>query len=159
MPAVPRRTAVLALAVLTLALPAGAAEPLGLERALELAQQRSGKLGGAAAELTQKQEQVLATQGLGGPVVSVAALGYGYEVNRNVSLQPFAGNLNNAHVSVLEDGGKLRDMDRSALSAAQGMAVDSALAMKQRFDPAGLLNPGKLRGWVRPGTVAGDSIT
>jgi len=75
---------------------AGAAEPLGVERALELAQARSGKLGGASAELTQKQEQVLATQGLGGPVVSVAALGYGYDVNRNVSLQPFASNLNNA---------------------------------------------------------------
>ena len=63
--------------------------------------------------------------------------------------------INNAHVSVVEDGGKLRDMDRSALSAAQGMAADSALAMKQRFDPAGLLNPGKLRGWVRPTAASG----
>ena len=39
-------------------------------------------------------------------------------------------------------------MDRSALSAAQRMATDSALAMKQRFDPQGLLNPGKLRSWA-----------
>lgn len=53
--------------------------------------------------------------------------------------------INNPHVYLLEDGGKLRDMDRSALSAAQRMAADSALAMKQRFDPQGLLNPGKLR--------------
>jgi FAD/FMN-containing dehydrogenase len=53
--------------------------------------------------------------------------------------------INNAHTHVLEDGGKLRDMDRSALSAAQRMAADAAVAMKQRFDPAGLLNPGKLR--------------
>jgi len=55
--------------------------------------------------------------------------------------------INNAHTHLLEDGGKLRDMDRSALSAAQRMAADAAVAMKQRFDPAGLLNPGKLRSW------------
>ena len=56
--------------------------------------------------------------------------------------------INNPHVYILEDGGKLRDMDRSALSAAQLMASDPALAMKQRFDPQGLLNQGKLRSWV-----------
>jgi len=55
--------------------------------------------------------------------------------------------INNAHTHVLEDGGKLRDMDRAALSAAQRMAAEAAVAMKQRFDPAGLLNPGKLRSW------------
>ena len=55
--------------------------------------------------------------------------------------------VNNPHVYMLEDGGKLRDMDRSAVSVAQAMAVDSAVAMKQRFDPQGLLNPGKLRSW------------
>ncbi len=55
--------------------------------------------------------------------------------------------INNAHVNTLEDGGKLRDMDRSAISAAQAMASEAALAMKQRFDPLGLLNPGKLRTW------------
>ncbi|MBI5716677.1 MAG: FAD-binding oxidoreductase [Burkholderiales bacterium] len=59
--------------------------------------------------------------------------------------------INNAHTHVLEDGGKLRDMDRSALSAAQRMAAEAAVAMKQRFDPAGLLNPGKLRSWHGPG--------
>ncbi|MBL8345424.1 MAG: FAD-binding oxidoreductase, partial [Rubrivivax sp.] len=57
--------------------------------------------------------------------------------------------INNAHTHVLEDGGKLRDMDRSALSAAQRMAAEAAVAMKQRFDPAGLLNPGKLRSWAK----------
>jgi FAD/FMN-containing dehydrogenase len=56
--------------------------------------------------------------------------------------------INNAHVHVLEDGGKLRDMDRSAVSAAQAMSADAAVAMKQRFDPMGLLNPGKLRSWT-----------
>jgi FAD/FMN-containing dehydrogenase len=56
--------------------------------------------------------------------------------------------INNAHTHVLEEGGKLRDMDRSALSAAQRMAAEAATAMKQRFDPAGLLNPGKLRDWA-----------
>lgn len=53
--------------------------------------------------------------------------------------------INDAHTHVLQDGGKLRDMDRSALSAAERLAVDAASAMKQRFDPLGLLNPGKLR--------------
>ena len=53
--------------------------------------------------------------------------------------------INNAHTHLLEDGGKLRDMDRAALSAAQRMAADAAVAMKSRFDPLGLLNPGKLR--------------
>ena len=58
--------------------------------------------------------------------------------------------INNAHTHLLEDGGKLRDMDRSALSAAQHMAAGAAVAMKQRFDPAGLLNPGKLKSWGAP---------
>ena len=53
--------------------------------------------------------------------------------------------INNPHVHILEDGGKLRDMDRAALSAAQRMASDATVAMKSRFDPHGLLNPGKLR--------------
>lgn len=53
--------------------------------------------------------------------------------------------INNAHTHLLEDGGKLRDMDRSALTAAQRMAAEAATAMKHRFDPLGLLNPGKLK--------------
>ncbi|MFO1270259.1 MAG: FAD-binding oxidoreductase [Rubrivivax sp.] len=57
--------------------------------------------------------------------------------------------INNPHVNVLEDGGKLRDMDRVAVSAAQRVAAEAALAMKDRFDPLGLLNPGKLRSQVR----------
>lgn len=59
--------------------------------------------------------------------------------------------INNAHTHLLEDGGKLRDMDRSAISAAQRMAAEAAVAMKQRFDPAGLLNPGKLKSWAGSG--------
>ncbi|MFZ2652562.1 MAG: hypothetical protein WA210_20870 [Burkholderiaceae bacterium] len=54
---------------------------------------------------------------------------------------------NNPHTCILEDGGKLRDMDRAALSAAQAMTADAATAMKQRFDPLALLNPRKLRSW------------
>jgi FAD/FMN-containing dehydrogenase len=55
--------------------------------------------------------------------------------------------VNNPHVHVLEDGGKLRDMDRAAQAAAAQMSADPVIAMKQRFDPLGLLNPGKLRSW------------
>jgi FAD/FMN-containing dehydrogenase len=57
--------------------------------------------------------------------------------------------INNAHTHLLEDGGKLRDMDRSALTAAERMAAEAATAMKQRFDPLSLLNPGKLKSLVR----------
>jgi FAD/FMN-containing dehydrogenase len=42
--------------------------------------------------------------------------------------------VNNPHVHVLEDGGKL-------------LGADAAIALKHRFDPLGLLNPGKLRSW------------
>jgi FAD/FMN-containing dehydrogenase len=40
----------------------------------------------------------------------------------------------NPHVYIVEDG-------------KQGQVNPDVVAMKQRFDPAGLLNPGKLRGW------------
>ena len=40
----------------------------------------------------------------------------------------------NPHVYIVEDG-------------KQGQVNDEVVAMKKRFDPAGLLNPGKLRGW------------
>jgi FAD/FMN-containing dehydrogenase len=55
--------------------------------------------------------------------------------------------INNPHVHILEEGGKLRDIDRAAVSAAQRLAAEAAVVMKQRFDPQGLLNPGKLRSW------------
>jgi len=55
--------------------------------------------------------------------------------------------INNPHVHILEDGGKLRDVDRAAVSAAQRLAAEASVVMKQRFDPQGLLNPGKLRSW------------
>lgn len=44
--------------------------------------------------------------------------------------------INNPHVNVIEDG------------RANGIVAAEALAMKARFDPLGLLNPGKLRGDV-----------
>ena len=40
----------------------------------------------------------------------------------------------NPHVITVEDGGL-------------GVIDGDQVAAKQRFDPAGLLNPGKLRGW------------
>ena len=41
----------------------------------------------------------------------------------------------NPHVLTVEDGGL-------------GVVDGDQVAAKQRFDPAGLLNPGKLRGWL-----------
>ncbi|MFT0140375.1 FAD-binding oxidoreductase [Alcanivoracaceae bacterium MT1] len=49
--------------------------------------------------------------------------------------------VSNPHTYILEDGGKL--------------SVDPGqLAMKQRLDPAGLLNPGKMRSWDEKGAAA-----
>ncbi|HWH81356.1 MAG TPA: FAD-binding oxidoreductase [Burkholderiaceae bacterium] len=44
--------------------------------------------------------------------------------------------VNNPHVYILEDG------------KAQGALHPGVLEMKRRFDPQGLLNPGKMRSWV-----------
>jgi hypothetical protein len=44
--------------------------------------------------------------------------------------------VNDPHVFIVEDG------------RAQGSLAPGALAMKQRFDPLGLLNPGKVRAWM-----------
>jgi FAD/FMN-containing dehydrogenase len=44
-------------------------------------------------------------------------------------------NIANPHVYIVEDG-------------KQGRVNPEIVAMKQRFDPLGLLNPGKLRGWA-----------
>ena len=41
----------------------------------------------------------------------------------------------NPHVLTVEDGGL-------------GVVDADQVAAKQRFDPSGLLNPGKLRGWL-----------
>ncbi len=46
--------------------------------------------------------------------------------------------INNPHVYVVEDG-------------KQGALDPAVIAMKQRFDPQGLLNPGKLRSWSGEG--------
>jgi FAD/FMN-containing dehydrogenase len=45
--------------------------------------------------------------------------------------------INNPHVYIVEDG-KQNNLDPAVVS------------IKQRFDPQGLLNPGKLRSWVAP---------
>jgi FAD/FMN-containing dehydrogenase len=47
--------------------------------------------------------------------------------------------INNPHVNIVEDG------------KAGGPLPPEVIEMKKRFDPMGLLNPGKLRDWpVRP---------
>jgi outer membrane protein TolC len=63
-------------------------------QALNMAAHNSGKLGGANAAVTQSQEQVQAVAGLGGPVVGVSALGYSFDRQQSIGLQPFAGNVN-----------------------------------------------------------------
>jgi FAD/FMN-containing dehydrogenase len=45
--------------------------------------------------------------------------------------------INNPHVFILEDG-------------KQGQLNPEVLELKRRFDPKGLLNPGKLRSWTAP---------
>jgi FAD/FMN-containing dehydrogenase len=42
--------------------------------------------------------------------------------------------INNPHVYILEDG-------------KQGRLNPAAVEIKRRFDPKGLLNPGKMRSW------------
>jgi FAD/FMN-containing dehydrogenase len=49
--------------------------------------------------------------------------------------------INNPHVYIVEDG-KQNNLD------------PAVVAIKRRFDSQGLLNPGKLRSWVRPATTA-----
>ena len=49
--------------------------------------------------------------------------------------------INNPHVYIVEDG-KQNNLDPAVVST------------KQRFDPQGLLNPGKLRSWVPPANAA-----
>lgn len=71
-----------------------AAQPLGISQALTQASRNSGKLGGANAAVTQAQEQVLAVAGLGGPIVGVTGMGYSFERQQNISLQPYANNIN-----------------------------------------------------------------
>jgi FAD/FMN-containing dehydrogenase len=44
--------------------------------------------------------------------------------------------INNPHVYIIEDG-KQNNLDPAVVK------------MKERFDPFGLLNPGKLRSWVQ----------
>ncbi|AZP10694.1 TolC family protein [Undibacterium parvum] len=71
-----------------------AAQALGISQALALASQNSGKLGGANAAVTQAQEQVQAVAGLGGPILALTGMGYSFERQQNISLQPYASNIN-----------------------------------------------------------------
>jgi FAD/FMN-containing dehydrogenase len=50
-------------------------------------------------------------------------------------------NINNPHVYIVEDG-------------KQGQLNPVVLELKTRFDPQGLLNPGKLRSWHKPAATA-----
>ena len=52
--------------------------------------------------------------------------------------------INNPHVFVIEEG-------------RQGALDPAVLATKTRFDPQGLLNPGKMRDWPPPAPAAPDS--
>ena len=50
--------------------------------------------------------------------------------------------INDPHVFIVEDG------------KAGGALPQAALEAKKRFDPLGLLNPGKVRAWMKPGEAA-----
>ena len=52
--------------------------------------------------------------------------------------------INNPHVYVVEDG-------------KQGQVNPDVVASKLRFDPQGLLNPGKLRGWGERERIMADA--
>jgi FAD/FMN-containing dehydrogenase len=54
--------------------------------------------------------------------------------------------INNPHVYILEDG-------------KQGQLNPAAIELKRRFDPQGLLNPGKMRSWAGPAPHRGASPT
>ena len=70
------------------------AADLDLTRALQLAQRHSGKLGAAAAGTEQRREQAEAARGLGGPVVSIGAIGYAFEKRLAIPLEPYASQIN-----------------------------------------------------------------
>jgi outer membrane protein TolC len=65
---------------------AQAAEPLDVAQALALAAQRSGKLGGSMAAVTQSQELVLANKGLGGPIIDVSTTAYSFDRTQGLGL-------------------------------------------------------------------------
>jgi hypothetical protein len=52
--------------------------------------------------------------------------------------------VNNAHAYVLEDG-------------KQGQINPDVVAAKVKFDPQGLLNPGKMRGWAERERIMADA--
>jgi len=52
----------------------------------------------------------------------------------------------NPHVFIVEDG-------------KQGQVNPDVVATKMKFDPAGLLNPGKLRGWDQREAIMADAAS
>ena len=77
-----------------------AAEPLDVAQALALASQRSGKLGGAAAAVKQSQDQVLANDGLGGPVVFASASAYSFDRIQGMDLGSVNSFVGGAHLPI-----------------------------------------------------------
>lgn len=71
------------------------------------------------------------------PLLKYRSQDHLYEVIRR--LREMGIRVNNPHVNVVEDG------------KFGGEAPPEMLAMKYRFDPQGLLNPGKLKSWVDAG--------
>ena len=73
---------------------AAQANGLSLEQAIDLARQGSGKLEAAQAGIQQAEAQARSVEGLGGPIVTVGALGYAFDKRLNVPLDPYASNFN-----------------------------------------------------------------
>ena len=72
---------------------------------------------------------------------SLPLVRFSTEERLNQIIQTFRDNgirVNNPHTYIIEEGKVGGDLPQSVID------------MKQRFDPAGLLNPGKMRAWKLP---------
>lgn len=95
-------------------------------------------LGGLNGEVLMHAEFIRGLDGLT-TCTALQLVRYTTEARLNEIIQIFRDNgvrINNPHTFIIEDG------------KAGGTLPQDVLDMKKRFDPAGLLNPGKMRSWA-----------
>jgi FAD/FMN-containing dehydrogenase len=103
-----------------------------------------GLLGGLNGEVLMHAEFIRGLDGLT-TCTALQLVRYTTEARLNEIIQIFRDNgvrINNPHTFIIEDG------------KAGGALPQDVLDMKKRFDPAGLLNPGKMRSWAGAGATA-----